>query len=219
LREVRPAVVAVDIHPARLDAWTTLLALEHDLSRAGTPLVLFACAAGSERGVAASFECLLRGPASASELVSALQRAAAAGDPGAARGRVGRAGRRAVWLASGPRNAPPELDSELAQAGFSTHRPATLGRGTAQASGGEFGAIVVDLADRTAGGLEMAVEMQAGRASDSAWIALAPAELTSSERKRLIEYVESASGPAGSAVAAAAVRVTRDPAEPPTRPR
>ena len=211
LRELRPAVVAVDIYPERLDAWTTLLALEHDLSRAGTPLVLFAFRAGSERGVAASFERLLHAPPSAGELASALQLAAARTEPAAVGRRRASAERRSVWLASGPRNAPLELDSELAAAGFLCQRPATPGRALAQAAGGEFAAIVVDLADRTAGGFELAVEMQAGRASEAGWIALAPAELTSSERKRLIEYVESAAGSAGAAVAAAALRVTRDP--------
>ncbi len=215
LRELRPAVVAVDIYPERLEAWTTLLALESDLSRAAIPLVLFAFATGSERGVAASFERLLHAPASAGELVSALQSAPARSGPDASGRRRAGPERRTVWLAAGPRHAPPELDSELASAGFPCQRPATPGRALAQAAGGEFAAIVVDLADRTAGGLEMAVEMQAGRASDAAWIALAPAELTSSERKRLIEYVEGAAGSAGSAISAAALRVTRRAAEPP----
>jgi DNA-binding response OmpR family regulator len=209
LRELRPAVVAVDIYPERLEAWTTLRALEHDLSRAGTPLVLFAFTAGSERGVAASFERLLHAPPSGGELVNALQSAPARFDPAAAARRRASPGRRSVWMASGPRNAPPELDAELAAAGFPCQRPASPGRALAQAAGGEFAAVVVDLADRTAGGFELAVEMQAGRASASAWIALAPAELTSSERKRIIEFVESAAGSAGAAVAAAALRVTR----------
>ena len=118
-------------------------------------------------------------------------------------------GRRAVWLAAGPRNAPPELDPELGTAGFTAQRPVTQSRAQAQAAGGEFSAIVVDLSDRATGGFEMAVELQGGRASDCAWIALAPAELTSSERKRLVEYVEGAAASGGAAVAAAALRVTR----------
>lgn len=56
LRELRPAVVAIDLDPARLEAWATLSAVERELSRLGLPLVLFAFASGSERGVAASFE-------------------------------------------------------------------------------------------------------------------------------------------------------------------
>jgi len=208
LRELRPAVVAVDIDPGRLEAWTMLLALEHDLARTGTPLVLFAFAAGSERGVAASFERMLHAPASGGELVAALQRVAAETlRLPAARSRT--PGRRAVWLAAGPRNAPPELEPELGTAGFPSQRPVTQSRGQAQAAGGEFSAIVVDLSDRAAGGFEMAVELQVGRASDCAWIALAPAELTSSERKRLVEYVEGAAASGGAAVAAAALRVTR----------
>lgn len=214
LRELRPAVVAVDIYPERLDAWTTLLALEHDLSRAGTPLVLFAFTAGSERGVAASFERLLHAPPAAGELVSALQTATARLEGLVAGRHRALPGRRAVWMASGPRNAPAELDAELAAAGFPCQRPASPGRAQAQAAGGEFAAILVDLADRSAGGFEMAVEMQAGRAFASAWIALAPGELTSSERKRIIEFVESAAGSAGAAVAASALRVTRGASDP-----
>nr|MBP9823239.1 hypothetical protein [Thermoanaerobaculia bacterium] len=153
----------------------------------------------------------------------ALQSAPARSGPDASGRRRAGPQRRTVWLAAGQRQAPPELDSELAGAGFPCQRPTTPGRALAQAAGGEFAAIVVDLGDRTAGGLEMAVEMQAGRASDAVWIALAPAELTSSERKRLIEYVEGAAGSAGSAISAAALRVTRGAAEPsgetPTRPR
>ena len=208
LRELRPAVVAVDINPARLEAWTALLALERDLSRTETPLVLFAFAAGSERGVAASFARLLHAPAAGSELVTALALATTGPiRPAVEKGR-GSSGSRPVWLASGSRNAPPELDSELAQAGFPAQRRAMQSRVLAQAAGGEFGAIVVDLADRHAGGFEMAVDLQGGRATGVAWIALAPEELTSSERKRLVEFVESAAGSAGAAVAAAAMRVT-----------
>ncbi len=212
LRELRPAVVAVDINPARLEAWTALLTLERDLARAGTPLVLFAFAAGSERGVAASFERLLHAPASGNELVAALQLATLGPVRLPAEGRRTAAGGRPVWLASGPRNAPPDLDADLSQAGFPAQRPAMQSRALALAASGEFGAIVVDLADRHAGGFEMAVDLQSGRAAGVAWIALAPEELTSSERKRLVEFVESAAGSAGAAVAAAAIRVT--PARP-----
>jgi signal transduction histidine kinase/ligand-binding sensor domain-containing protein len=208
LRELRPAVVAVDINPARLEAWTALLTLERDLARAGTPLVLFALAAGSERGVAASFERLLHAPASGNELVAALQLATLGPVRLPAEGRRATAGGRPVWLASGPRNAPPELEADLSQAGFPAQRPAMQSRALALAASGEFGAIVVDLADRHAGGFEMAVDLQNGRAAGVAWIALAPEELTSSERKRLVEFVESAAGSAGAAVAAAAIRVT-----------
>lgn len=219
VRELRPAVVAVDVFPARLEAWTNLLALEPDLSRAGTPLVLFAFASGSERGVAASFERLLLAPASGGELVAALRLAAAESRRQSTSGRVAPAGRRQVWLASGERNAPAELDMELLEAGFTPHRPATQSRAQAQAASGGFDTIVVDLADRHAGGFELAVELQAGRAGELAWVALVPGELTSSERKRLVEYVEGAAGSAGSAVAAAAMRVTQGAAGAERAPR
>ena len=207
LRELRPAVVAFDIYPARLDTWTTLLALEHDLSRAATPLVLFAFATGCERGVAASFEGMLRAPASGRELVAALQLAT---HRRSSSGRKPASGRRDTWLAAGPRNAPFELDSELTQAGFPPQRPASQARAQAQLASGEFSAVVVDLLDHHAGGFEVAAEFQAGRSSDLAWIALVPEELTSSARKRLIEYVEGSAGSAGAAVSAAAIRVTRE---------
>ncbi|MEO7793253.1 MAG: ATP-binding protein, partial [Thermoanaerobaculia bacterium] len=216
VRELRPAVVAVDVFPARLEAWATLLALEPDLTRAGTPLVLFAFAAGSGRGVAASFERMLRAPASGGELIAALRLGAGSRAPAARRGA---AGSRPVWIAAGERNAPPELDGELAHAGFPPERPAMQSRGQAQAAGGELGAVLVDLADRTAGGFELAVELQAGRDAGMAWIALVPDELTSSERKRLVDYVESATGSAGAAVAAAAIRVTEGPQETERPPR
>ncbi|MEO8197199.1 MAG: two-component regulator propeller domain-containing protein [Thermoanaerobaculia bacterium] len=209
VRELRPAVVAVDIFPARLEAWANLLALEPDLSRAGTPLVLFAFASGSERGVAASFERILLAPASGGELVAALRLATPASRLPPPSGPIAAPGRRQVWLASAERNAPPELDGELAEAGFAPHRPPTRSRAQAQAAGGGFDAIAVDLADRHAGGFELAVELQAGRATGMTWIALAPGELTSSERKRLVEYVDGAAGSAGAAVAAAAIRVTK----------
>ena len=199
----------MDLQLARLDAWTTLLALEHDLSRSGVPLVLFAFAAGSERGVAASFERSLHAPASGSELVAALAAAGLRESVLPVEGGPASPSRIQIWLASGTRNAPPELDLELTRAGFLTHRRAVPSRALAQAAGCESGAIVVDLADRRAGGLEMAVEGQTGRTSAVVWIALLAEELTSSERKRLVEYVESASGSAGAAVAAAAIRVTR----------
>ncbi len=209
LRELRPAVVAVDIHPARLDAWTTLLALERDLFRSGTPLVLFAFAAGNERGVAASFERSLHAPASGNELIAALSMAGVAANAPAAEGGPAPATGPPVWLACGARNAPPELDRELFEAGFLPRRTTVEGSALALAAGGELGAIVLDLADRHAGGFEIAVEAQTGRASTAVWIALIPEELTSSERRRLVEHVESATGSAGAAVAAAAIRVTR----------
>ena len=210
VRELRPAVVAIDIFPARLEAWSSLLALEPDLSRAGTPLVLFAFAAGSERGVAAGFERVLLAPASGGELVHAVRLAAPEGRQPGGPGLAAPAGRRAVWLAAGERNAPPELEAELVQAGFAPQRPAVQSRALAQAAGGGFAVVAVDLADRHAGGYELAVELQAGRVAEMGWIALVPAELTSSERKRLVDYVEGATGSAGAAVAAAALRVTPD---------
>lgn len=219
VRELRPAVVAVDIFPARLEAWASLLTLEPDLSRAGTPLVLFAFASGSERGVAAGFERMLNAPASGGELVAALRRTTTQGRQPSASGSGATPGLRPVWLATGERNAPLDLDPELLAAGFTPQRPATQSRAQAQAAGGGFGAIVVDLADRHAGGFELAVELQAGRTSEVPWIALVPDELTSSERKQLVEYVEGAAGSAGAAVAAAALRVTQGApgAEPPRR--
>ncbi len=210
VRELRPSVVAVDIHPARLEAWANLVAIEADLSRAGTPLVLFAAAAGSGRGVAASFERMLHTPVSGDELVRALQLSAPETSRSSARSRPGFAARGACWLAAGERNAPPELDATLRTAGFDVHRPTSQNRAQAQAAGGEYAAVAVDLADRTFGGFELAVELQAGRSSELAWIALVPGELTSSERKRLVEYVEGAVGSVGAAVAAAAIRVTRE---------
>lgn len=206
VRELRPALVAVDIHPGRLEAWSNLVALESDLSRAGTPLVLFAAAAGSGRGVAASFERLLHAPVSGDELVRALELST----PETPRSRPAFSARGACWLAAGERNAPPELDVTLRAAGFDVQRPTSQNRGQAQAAGGDYAAVAVDLADRAFGGFELAVELQAGRSSELAWIALVPGELTSSERKRLIEYVEGAVGSVGAAVAAAAIRVTRE---------
>jgi DNA-binding response OmpR family regulator len=208
LRELRPAVVAVDISPERPEAWTTLLTLEHDLSRAGTPLLLFAFASGSERGVAAGFDRMLHAPAAACELVDALQLTTLGGASAAGSQTRRSTVRRPVWVAAGVRNAPPELDPELANAGFLLQRPTPPSRARAQAASGEFVAAVIDLADRHCGGFEVAVELQAGRFSEMSWIALAPSELTSSERKRLIDYVEGAASSAGAAVAAAAVRVT-----------
>ena len=157
---------------------------------------------------AESLERLLHAPASGNELVAALQLATLGTVRLPAEGRRVAAGGRPVWFASGPRNAPPDLDAELSLAGFPAQRPAMQSRALALAASGEFGAIVVDLADRHAGGFEMAVDLQGGRAAGVAWIALAPEELTSSERKRLVEFVESAPGSAGAAVAAAAIRVT-----------
>ena len=210
VRELRPAVVAIDIFPARLEAWASLRALEADLARAGTPLVLFAFASGSGRGVAASFERMLPAPVSAGELIAALQLATPEASRPGSGGRGAQSARRACWLAAGERNAPPELDSELLAAGFPVYRPTTPSRAQAQAAGGEFAAVAVDLADRSVGGFELAVELQAGRSRELAWIALVPEELTSSERKRLVEYVEGAVGSVGAAVAAAAIRVTRE---------
>jgi hypothetical protein len=156
--------------------------------------------------VAAGFDRLLLAPASGSELVAALEVAAVR------RGRPSGPGATPsacpVWLAAGERNAPAEIEADLSRAGFPPLRPATPGRAQAQAAGGEFGAVVVDLSDRHAGGFELAVELQAGRTPTMAWIALVPGELTSSERKRLVDFVEGASASAGGAVAAAAIRLT-----------
>lgn len=210
VRELRPALVAVDIHPGRLEAWANLVALEADLSRGGTPLVLFAAAAGSGRGVAASFERLLHAPVSGDELVRALELSTPETPRSGPRSRPAFSARGACWLAAGERNAPPELDVTLRAAGFDVQRPTSQNRGQAQAAGGDYAAVAVDLADRVFGGFELAVELQAGRSSELAWIALVPGELTSSERKRLIEYVEGAVGSVGAAVAAAAIRVTRE---------
>jgi hypothetical protein len=153
---------------------------------------------------------MLHTPVSGDELVRALQLSAPETSRSSARSRPGFAARGACWLAAGERNAPPELDATLRTAGFDVHRPTSQNRAQAQAAGGEYAAVAVDLADRTFGGFELAVELQAGRSSELAWIALVPGELTSSERKRLVEYVEGAVGSVGAAVAAAAIRVTRE---------
>ena len=153
---------------------------------------------------------MLPAPVSGSELIAALQLAMPQTSREGPGGRSTQSVRRACWLAAGERNAPPELDSELLAAGFPVYRPTTPSRAQAQAAGGEFAAVAVDLADRSVGGFELAVELQAGRSRELAWIALVPEELTSSERKRLVEYVEGAVGSVGAAVAAAAIRVTRE---------
>ena len=196
--------------PARLEAWTTLLALEHDLSRAGTPLVLFAFAAGSERGVAASFERLLHAPASGGELVSALEIATAGIGTGGGRKAAREPGRRAVWLACRPAQRPARARSGARRRPASpAQRPASPSRALAQAAGGEFGAIVVDLADRPPAASSWPSSCRPGEPPTSAWIALAPAELTSSERKRLVEFVESAAGSGRSGGRSGGLRVTR----------
>ncbi len=120
---------------------------------------------------------MLVAPASASELTSALRSAAAlrrrissldlvpGGSPG---------GSQAVWMALAPARVPPEAAAAASSAGMALHQPASLGRAQAEAAGGEFGLIVVDLADRQSGGLELAVELQAGLSPETAWVAWMP---------------------------------------------
>jgi signal transduction histidine kinase/DNA-binding response OmpR family regulator/streptogramin lyase len=201
LRELRPAVVAIDIDPARIEAWSLLPALDRERARGGVPWVLFAFASGSERGVAAGFERCFAGPASASEVVLAIAHGVAPGRP--------RRESAEVWIAAGLATAPSELESSLAAAGFHALRQPARSRGLAAAAAGGLAAAVIDLGDAESGGLEIAIAGQASTAGRIVWVGLAPALLPSSERRRLFDLAEDATGPAGAAVAAAVERLLR----------
>ena len=201
LRELRPAVVAIDVDPSRIEAWSMLSVLDRERARSSAPWVLFAFASGSERGIAAGFDRCFAGPASASELVLAI---ATGVDTERARRAPGN-----VWIAAGPATATVELESSLEAAGFRPERQPPRSRGLAQAAAGEFVAAVVDLGDSGSGGLALALTGQSSAGRRMIWIGVAPPTLPSSERRRLFDLAEDAAGPTSEAVAAAVERLLR----------
>ncbi len=198
VRELRPAVVALDLDPVRPEAWRVLVGLEHELARAELPLVLFAFAPGSVRGVAVGFDRCLALPVDL-VLLGATVRQRMAPRSASSGG--------AVCLALGEGAASHELEAELARLGLEAVRPASRPRAQAELAGGRFAAVVIDLADGETGGLDLACGGQSEGMPHLPWVALVRAELAAAERQRLVDLVTGARGATGLAVVAAVRRL------------
>jgi len=175
-----------------------LVGLEHELARAELPLVLFAFAPGSVRGVAVGFDRCLALPVDPA-LLGATLRQRIPPRPASSGG--------AVCLAVGEGAASRELEAELARLGLEAVRPASRPRAQADLTSGRFVAVVLDLADGETGGLDLACGGQNEGVPRLPWIALVRSELAATERDRLIDLVASARGATGLAVVAAVRRL------------
>jgi signal transduction histidine kinase/ligand-binding sensor domain-containing protein/ActR/RegA family two-component response regulator len=201
LRELRPAVLAVDLDPARVESWTTLAAMDRERTRGAFPWVLFAFASGTERGIAVGFHRFFAGSASAPEILHAVSHFRRNG-----RDRQEPA---EVWIAAGERAVPPGIEPALDAAGFRVLHQPPRSRVLAGAATFGFSAAVVDLGDGDAGGLELVLSAQASSRHPIVWIGLAPEALPSGERRRLLELAEDAGQSAGEAIASAVETVLR----------
>ena len=202
LREVRPAILAIDIDVSRLEVWAALSRLERELRRDAVPLVLVAFARGSERGIAARFQRLFAAPVASAEILAALRGAEDSRSP---------RGRPVIWIAAGHLAAPAALDDALVASGYEVVRRPPRHRAIAEAAAGRFAAAIVDLGEASEGGFDLALQAQSAGDSGLFWIAIAPHDLTPSERRRLLELADGAHQSAGSAVVAAVERLISRP--------
>lgn len=198
LRELRPALVALDLDPERSEGWRNLVAIEPELARGNLPLLLYAFAPGSTRGVAVGFDRCLPLPPPPGAVAEALR---------AKLGDGARGGHAKICLAAGKDSELEALAEEIGSTGAGCERPPSRARAQAELASGRYAAVLLDIADGAAGGLDLACGGQAEGMPPARWIALARRELAATERQRLLEIVAGARTACGAAVVSATRRL------------
>jgi DNA-binding response OmpR family regulator len=190
-REVRPAVVVVDVGAPALDGWAALAALRSDPATALLPVVLLSLRDRRRLSIALGFDAWLPRPVDAVAFVEALMRLS----PPA----VGEAAAPVLVVDDDPATRE-QLELALATAGLPSLVAGERRRAVELARAHRPQAIAVALSMPGLEGFALTRALQRdARTARVPVLALAPLQPAAAERERIAEHLSMSAGAAGSA--------------------